>query len=94
MPSPSASQQPVDFPNPDGFDVLAALAEGSDDIGDIWEAARAAGVKAGTISTWISRGKVEPLVRGADRAGHLFHLPTIRAAAARRPGRPSTSTAA
>lgn len=67
------------FPNPDGFDVYAAQIERGDEIGDLWEAARTAGVKPGTIRVWMTRGKIEPVLRG--EAGDLFHLPTIRAAA-------------
>lgn len=78
----------VDFPNPDGFDILAALADGNDEIGDIHDAARAAGREPGTISVWVTRRKIEPIVRGTDKAGDLYHLPTVRRAAARRPGRP------
>jgi hypothetical protein len=84
--------RPVAFPNPDGFDVLAAQldarADGDSVIGDRYEAAQAAGVKPETISVWVTRHKIEPVVRGTDKAGDLFHLPTVRAAATRRPGRP------
>lgn len=74
----------VAFPNPAGLDVYAAawtderpLAE---EIGDVWDAARVAGVQPGTIRVWMTRGKIAPIVRG--EGGDLFHLPTIRAAAA------------
>jgi hypothetical protein len=91
MPTPT-DHRPVAFPNPDGFDVLAAQldaqATGDSIIGDRYEAAHAAGVKPETISVWVTRHKIEPVVRGTDKATDLFHLPTIRAAAARRPGRP------
>lgn len=70
----------VAYPNPDGLDIHFAQLSGNDDIGDLWEAARQAGVKPGTIRVWMTRGKIEPLLDG--EAGQYFHLPTIRAAAA------------
>jgi hypothetical protein len=80
----------VAFPNPDGLHVYAeTLAVGSDEIGDVYDAARAAGVQPGTIRVWVCRGKIEPLVPRAARRGaedDLFHLPTVAAAA--RAGRP------
>lgn len=69
----------VAFPNPDGLDVYAAQLEQGDELGDIWAAARAAEVRPGTIRTWVSRGKIEPVLTG--EAETLFHLPTVRAAA-------------
>lgn len=69
----------VAFPNPDGLDVYAAQTEGGEDIGDLWEAARAAGVKPGTIHVWVTRRKIEPILGG--EGGMLFHLPTVKAAA-------------
>lgn len=68
------------YPNPDGLDIHFAQLEGNHDIGDLWEAARAAGVKPGTIRVWVTRGKIEPILDG--EAGQYFHLPTIRRAAA------------
>lgn len=69
----------VAFPNPDGLEVHFAQAEQGDQIGDLWDAARAAGVKPGTIRVWMTRGKIEPILRGD--AGDLFHLPTVQVAA-------------
>lgn len=69
----------VAFPNPEGIEVHFAQAERGDQIGDLWEAARTAGIKPGTIRVWMSRGKVEPILRG--EAGDVFHIPTICAAA-------------
>jgi hypothetical protein len=72
----------VTFPNPGPREV-----DNRDDIGSIWEAARAAGVKPGTIRVWMHRGKVEPFL--ADDGGpEIFHIPTIIRAAQVRPGRP------
>jgi hypothetical protein len=70
----------VAYPNPDGLDIHFAQLEGNRDLGDLWEAARAAGVKPGTIRVWVTRGKIEPILDG--EAGQYFHLPTIRQAAA------------
>lgn len=70
----------VIYSNPDGLDIHFAQLDGNDDIGDLWEAARVAGVKPGTIRVWVTRGKIEPLLDG--EAGQYFHLPTIRRAAA------------
>ncbi|MFF6847131.1 MULTISPECIES: hypothetical protein [Streptomyces] len=70
----------VAFPNPDGIEIHFAQLDGRNDIGDIWQAARAARVKPGTIRVWMTRGKIAPLLRG--EAGDLFHLPTIKKAAA------------
>jgi hypothetical protein len=72
------------YPNPSGLDIYSALADGrptDEEIGDLDDAARVAGVEPGTIRTWMSRGKIEPLVH-RDDGGYLFHLPTIAAAAA------------
>lgn len=69
----------VAFPNPEGIEVHFAQAEHGDQIGDLWEAARAAGVKPGTIRVWMSRDKIEPILRGAT--GDVFHIPTVIAAA-------------
>ncbi|MFI5992482.1 hypothetical protein ACIBAC_11595 [Streptomyces sp. NPDC051362] len=69
----------VAYPNPDGIDIHFAHVAGNDDIGDLWEAARTAEVKPGTIRVWVTRGKIEPVLDG--EAGQYFHLPTVRAAA-------------
>ncbi|WP_159106689.1 MerR family DNA-binding transcriptional regulator [Streptomyces rishiriensis] len=69
------------FPNPE----LHALYQR--DLGDIWEAARAAGVKPGTIRVWESRGKIERV--RLEGGQPLYHLPTVEAAAQVKPGRPS-----
>ena len=69
----------VAYPNPDGIDIHFAQLAGNDDIGDLWEAARHAQVKPGTIRVWMTRRKIEPVLDG--EAGQYFHLPTIRAAA-------------
>lgn len=78
----------VAFPNPDGIEIHFAQANGQRDIGDLWEAAREAGVKPGTIHVWVTRKKIEPVLVGP--AGTYFHLPTIREAAeARRKFKPA-----
>lgn len=59
------------------------------DLGDIWEAARAAGVKPGTIRVWESRGKIERV--RIDDARPLYHLPTVKAAAQVPSGRPKAA---
>lgn len=48
------------------------------DLGDIWEAARTAGVKPSTIRVWESRGKIERVDLPGGQA--LYHLPTVKAA--------------
>lgn len=75
----------VSFPNPDPREV-----DNRDDVGDIWHAARAAGVKPGTIRVWIHRQKVEPFLAG-DGGPEVFHIPTIIRAAQVRPGRPQAA---
>lgn len=70
----------VAYPNPDGIEIHFAQIAGNRDLGDLWEAARAAEVKPGTIRVWVSRGKIAPVLDGP--AGQYFHLPTVRAAAA------------
>ncbi|MBM9509974.1 MerR family transcriptional regulator [Actinacidiphila acididurans] len=84
----------VTFPNPDTIEVHFAQLHQGGQIGDIEEAARAAGVKPVTIRVWVNRGKVEPIVRGDGR--DLFHIPTIIEASKSRPGRRwhTTATAA
>jgi hypothetical protein len=70
----------VAYPNPDGLEIHFAQLDGNRDLGDLWEAAREAGVKPGTIRVWVTRKKIEPVLAG--ETGPIFHLPTIRAAAA------------
>jgi hypothetical protein len=72
----------VAFPNPDDLEVHFAQAEHGDQIGDLWEAARVAEVKPGTIRVWVTRRKIEPILDG--EGGTFFHLPTVKAAAAAR----------
>ena len=69
----------VAYPNPPLDEIHFAQVEGNDDIGDLWEAAKTAEVKPGTIRVWVTRGKIEPILDG--EAGQYFHLPTIRRAA-------------
>ncbi|HEX5566496.1 hypothetical protein ACH4NO_18015 [Streptomyces olivaceus] len=69
----------VAYPNPPLDEIHFAQVEGNDDIGDLWEAAKVAEVKPGTIRVWVTRGKIEPILDG--EAGQYFHLPTIRRAA-------------
>ncbi|MFF6966291.1 hypothetical protein OH540_09260 [Streptomyces sp. BPPL-273] len=69
----------VAYPNPPLDEIHFAQVEGNDDIGDLWEAAKVAEVKPGTIRVWVTRGKIEPILDG--EAGQYFHLPTIRQAA-------------
>lgn len=59
-------------PNPDLYDLYQR------DLGDIWEAARAAGVKPGTIRVWESRGKIQRIELPGGPP--LYHLPTVEAA--------------
>lgn len=81
----------VAYPNPDGFDVYAAQIEHGEQLGDLWEAARAAGVKPGTIRVWVTRKKIEPVLRG--EAGDQFHLPTVIKASKATAGRPKSLAA-
>ncbi|MER5875473.1 hypothetical protein ABT119_06030 [Streptomyces sp. NPDC001910] len=69
----------VAYPNPDGIDIHFSQIAGNDELGDLWEAARMAGVKPGTIRVWVTRQKIEPVIDG--EAGQYFHLPTVRTAA-------------
>ncbi|MFK4801653.1 hypothetical protein ACI3K5_23600 [Streptomyces sp. MPA0124] len=69
----------VAYPNPPLDEIHFAQVEGNEDIGDLWEAAKIAEVKPGTIRVWVTRGKIEPILDG--EAGQYFHLPTIRRAA-------------
>ncbi|MFJ3812271.1 hypothetical protein ACIPWE_38650 [Streptomyces sp. NPDC090073] len=60
------------FPNPELYDLYQR------DLGDVWEAARVAGVKPGTIRVWESRGKIQRVdLPGSEP---LYHLPTVKAA--------------
>lgn len=74
------------FPNPTLLELYQR------DLGTIWEAARAAGVKPGTIRVWESRGKIER-VQGIGDEEPLYHLPTIELAAQVKPGRPAARAA-
>lgn len=70
----------VAYPNPPADEIHFACAEsGERQLGDIQAAARAAGVRPGTIQVWVSRKKIEPVLRG--RAGPIFHIPTVKKAA-------------
>ena len=73
------------FPNPPTYDLYPK------DLGDVWEAARTAGVKPGTIRVWETRGKVERVQLGGEGQQPLYHLPTICRAARVRPGRPKAA---
>lgn len=48
------------------------------DLGNIWEAAREAGVRPGTIRVWESRGKIQRVELPGGEP--LYHLPTVKAA--------------
>ncbi|MEV7364263.1 hypothetical protein [Streptomyces sp. NPDC091299] len=48
------------------------------DLGNIWEAARAAGVQPNTIRVWESRGKIQRVQLAGGEP--LYHLPTVEAA--------------
>ncbi|MER7517794.1 hypothetical protein [Streptomyces sp. NPDC126499] len=69
------------FENPDISDIYL------DDVGTVFEAARVAEVKPGTIRVWESRGKIERIPLAGGEA--LYHLPTIKAAAKVPAGRPA-----
>ncbi|MBP2581910.1 hypothetical protein J3A78_002388 [Streptomyces sp. PvR006] len=62
------------------------------DLGTIWDAARVAGVKPGTIRVWESRGKIERMQ--IDHRGPLYHLPTVAEASKVKAGRPRDARAA
>ena len=69
------------FENPEIHEIVL------DDLGTLWEAARYAEVKPGTIRVWESRGKIERVrLEGGEP---LYHLPTIKAASEVRAGRPA-----
>lgn len=84
-------EKKVAFPNPDGLDVYGAQIESRDQLGGLWEAARAAKVKPETIVQWIRRKKIEPVLSG--EGGMVFHLPTVIAASQRSVGRPRKDAA-
>lgn len=69
----------VAYPNPEGIEIHFMQLEEGGQLGDLWEAARVAEVKPGTIRVWVSRQKIEPVYTGD--AGPVFHLPTVKAAA-------------
>ncbi|MFE9738827.1 hypothetical protein [Streptomyces sp. NPDC006477] len=71
------------FENPSIFELRYT------DLGTIWDAARVAGVKPGTIRVWECRGKIERVQ--LDRRGPLYHLPTVERAAKVKPGRPKAA---
>lgn len=71
------------FENPDLRDLYL------EDLGTIWDAARVAEVKPGTIRVWESRGKIERV--RLDRGEPLYHLPTVELAAQVKPGRPKAA---
>lgn len=72
------------FPNPGLREICDR-----EHLGTIWEAARAAGVKPGTIRVWESRGKIQRMPIGDGEP--LYHLPTVRQAAQVKPGRPKAA---
>ncbi|WP_328903290.1 hypothetical protein OHR86_28215 [Streptomyces sp. NBC_00441] len=84
----------VAYENPDSLDIHFARLEGDDNLVTLWEAARAVGVKPGTIRVWVTRKKIEPVLTG--EAGVYFHLPTVQAAAAGgakyKPGDPAANS--
>jgi hypothetical protein len=69
---------------PDRIDIYAAVTAHPDQkdtlLGDLWRAAEVADVRPETIRVWVSRGKITPVV---TEGGPLFHLPTVKAAAAK-----------
>jgi hypothetical protein len=71
------------FPNPATRDLYPS------DLGNVWEAAQAAGVKPGTIRVWETRGKIERVRIGSGEP--LYHLPTVKVAAQVKPGRPKAA---
>ncbi|MDX3353909.1 hypothetical protein PV703_11425 [Streptomyces sp. ME01-24h] len=71
----------VAFPNPEVKQV-----NNRDHLGNIWQAARVAGVKPDTIRIWVRRNKVEPMPMAGGEP--LYHLPTIEQAAQVPRGRP------
>ena len=69
----------VAYPNPEGIEIHFMQLQEGGQLGDLWEAARVAEVKPGTIRVWVSRQKIEPVFTGD--AGPVFHLPTVKEAA-------------
>jgi hypothetical protein len=66
--------------NPDLWTILDAIrADGAPQLGDIWTAAEAAGVRPGTLRTWMTRGKLQPVM--GEPGQELFHIPTVVAVA-------------
>lgn len=63
------------FPNPELHQLYQR------DLGTLWEAARAAGVKPGTIRVWETRGKISRIDFGDSRSEAYYHLPTVKLAA-------------
>jgi DNA-binding transcriptional MerR regulator len=59
------------------------------DLGNIWDAARIANVKPGTIRVWESRGKIERVQ--LDGGEPLYHLPTVKRASEVKAGRPKAA---
>lgn len=71
------------FPNPALHEIYQR------DIVTLWEAARAIGVKPGTLRVWESRGKIERVSAGDGIP--LYHLPTLEQAVQVKPGRPKAA---
>ena len=71
------------FENPDKYEVKYT------DLGTIWDAARIAGVKPGTIRVWETRGKIVRMQLDLREA--LYHLPTVKLASEVKPGRPKAA---
>ncbi|MDX5563736.1 hypothetical protein PYK79_10775 [Streptomyces sp. ID05-04B] len=69
----------VAYPNPEGIEIHFAQLDRGGQLGDLWEAARIAEVKPGTIRVWVTRKKIEPVLVG--KTGPVFHLPTVKTAA-------------
>ena len=71
------------FPNPDLHDLYP------EDLGTVFDAARMANVKPGTIRVWETRGKIERVRLHGGQP--LYHLPTVKTAAQVPPGRPASA---
>lgn len=69
----------VTHPNPSLLEIHFAQLQEAGQIGDLWDAARTAGVQPGTIRVWVTRGKIEPILH--TEHGPLYHLPTVKRAA-------------
>lgn len=66
--------------NPDLWDILEATrSDSGPQLGDIWTAAEAADIRPGTLRTWMTRGKIKPVM--GDPGQELFHIPTVVAVA-------------